>query len=73
VQNARKILSRNLRALIKKDGYRTVELFAHENGFDKGWVHRILRCETEPLFSSLVRLAKALNVDLNELYPGKRR
>jgi transcriptional regulator with XRE-family HTH domain len=71
VQETRRLLSRNFLAIIKRKGYRTVELFAHENGFDKGWLHRILRGETDPSFGRVVKLAKALGVDLNSLYPGK--
>jgi transcriptional regulator with XRE-family HTH domain len=73
VQETRRLLSKNLKAIIKRRGYRTVELFAHENGFDKGWIHRILRGETDPSFGRVVKLAKALGTDLNSLYPGKKR
>ncbi len=50
-----------------------MELFAHENNFEKGWVYRLVRAERDPILSSMVKLAKALDVTLEDLYPMKRK
>lgn len=68
-----KTLGNNLRRAIKAKGYRTMELFAHENGFNKSWVARVVRGAVDPGFSRVVKLAKALGVTLDELHPIKRR
>jgi len=72
METVRKKAGENLRALILAE-YRTVELFCHENGFEKGWLSRILSGETDPLFSNAVRLAEALGCTLNDIYPGTKR
>jgi len=69
----RKKVGRNLKALIKARGYRTLELFAHENGFSKSWVARIVRGDVDPKFTSMIRLAKALDADLLDLHPGRKK
>lgn len=69
----REIVSQNLRDLIKEKGYRSVELFAHENGFDKGWLHRVLRAEIDPSLGRAINLALALEVSLNDIFPGKKK
>lgn len=71
--DTRRTVGRNLKALIKARGYPTPELFAHENEFSKSWVYRIIRGETDPVFSNMIRLARKLGVTLDELYPMKRR
>lgn len=73
VSPTRAILSRNLRALIKKRGYRSVENFAYSNGLDKSGIYRILDKSISPTLEKLAKLAKALNVELKELYPGRKK
>lgn len=73
LQHIQKALGRNLRRLIKAGGYRTLELFAHENGFGKSWIARIVRGEVDPGFTRVVKIARALEVDLNEIYPLKKK
>ncbi|MEO7426333.1 MAG: helix-turn-helix transcriptional regulator [Fibrobacteria bacterium] len=69
----KKAFGKNLRAIIKSKGYKTVEIFAHENEFEKSWVYRMARGEREPGLTALVRLARALGVTLEDLYPMKKR
>lgn len=71
--DTRKKVGKNLKALIKARGYPTPELFAHENEFSKSWVYRIIRGEVDPVLSNAARLAKALGVTLDDLFPIKRR
>lgn len=73
MSNVRQVLAQNLRALIKKRGYPSVERFAYENGLDKSGIYRTLRLESRAEFETVVEWAKALNVDLNSLYPGKKK
>lgn len=71
--NYREIIGQNLRALILEKGYRTVELFAHENSIDKGWLSRVIRGETDPSLGRAIKISEALGVTLDEIYPGRRR
>lgn len=66
-----KKVGRNLKALILAK-YRTVELFAHENGFSKGWLSLVISGRTDPKLGNAIRLAEALDVSLNDIYPGKK-
>lgn len=60
-------LRRNLKFLIHDAGYRSCELFAHENGIEKSTVSRILRGEREPKVGTLDRIRQALDVDWNAI------
>jgi len=62
----------NLRKFIKKRGYRSVELFAYENAIDKSALSKILRGDRLPRVDTLVRIAEALEITLNDLYPMPR-
>jgi transcriptional regulator with XRE-family HTH domain len=62
-------LGENLRKCIQKRGYQSVELFAYENSIDKSALSKILRGERLPKADTLVRIALALEITLNELYP----
>lgn len=62
-------IGENLRKIIKKRGYRSVELFAYENAIDKSALSKILRGDRLPRVDTFIRIAEALEVTLNELYP----
>jgi transcriptional regulator with XRE-family HTH domain len=68
----RKTFTKNLRAAIKRE-YRSVERFAYENGYSKSWLGKVLAGEVEPGFYKVVRLAKTLELSLDDLYPMKRK
>lgn len=75
VPDTRAILARNLQALlddrIRKGKYPSVENFAYSHGLVKTNIYRILKKEVSPTLETLDGIAKALNVELRELYPGK--
>jgi predicted transcriptional regulator len=48
-------------------------LFAHENEFEKSYIAKLVRGEVEPKLGNMVRLAKALDATLEDLYPMKKR
>lgn len=62
----------NLRKFIKKRGYRSAELFAYENAIDKSALSKMLRGERLPRVDTLIRIAEALDVTLNDIYPMPR-
>lgn len=51
----------------QEKGY-TIDNLAQFAGISKGHLSRIERGETEPTISTLVRIAMALKVKINELY-----
>lgn len=72
-QFQQKRIGRRLRVIIKASGYPTYERFAYENGFDKGWIGRILRGEIDPGITKAIKIARSLNVTLDDLYPMERK
>jgi transcriptional regulator with XRE-family HTH domain len=60
-------LSQNIRSCIDAAGYRSVELFAHENNLEKSTLSRILSGKREPKIMTLLRIAQALGVTLDVL------
>jgi transcriptional regulator with XRE-family HTH domain len=60
-------IRRNVRKEIERAGYKTVELFAHENGLNKGSLSRLLNGLREPRIGTLVRISRALNLPLSQL------
>lgn len=60
-------LKRNIQTLVQDAGYRSFELFAHENGIDKSTVSRIMAGSREPKVGTLDRIRQALDVDWNAL------
>jgi predicted transcriptional regulator len=62
-------LGENLRKFIKKRGYRSAELFAYENAIDKSSLSKMLRGDRLPRLDTMIRIAEALEVTLNDLYP----
>jgi transcriptional regulator with XRE-family HTH domain len=62
-------LGENIRKIIKKRGYQSVERFAYENAIDKSALSKILRGVRLPQVNTLIFIAEALEVTLQELYP----
>lgn len=63
----RKRLGEKLEALIQERGYPSLESFALANGFHKATVHQVVRAKADPRFSTLVRLADALEIPVEDL------
>lgn len=57
-------------ALIRLRGYKTVELFAHENGVDKSVLNRLIRGKREVRLSTFLKILDALEISVPELYAG---
>lgn len=57
-------------ALIRARGYKTVELFAHENDLDKSVLNRLIRGKREVRLSTFLRILEALEISLPELQAG---
>jgi transcriptional regulator with XRE-family HTH domain len=55
--------------LIRTRGYKTVELFAHENGVDKSVLNRLIRGKREVRLSTFLKILDALDLGIAELYP----
>lgn len=55
-------------ALIRMRGYKTVELFAHENGIDKSVLNRLIRGRREVRLSTFLKILDALEISVPELY-----
>jgi hypothetical protein len=57
-------------ALIRVRGYKTVELFAHENAIDKSVLNRLIRGKREVRLSTFLKILDALDISVPELYAG---
>jgi transcriptional regulator with XRE-family HTH domain len=57
-------------ALIRIRGYKTIELFAHENGVDKSVLNRLIRGKREVRLSTFLKILDALEITIAELYAG---
>lgn len=55
--------------MIRQRGYKTVELFAHENGVDKSVLNRLIRGKREVRLSTFLKILDALDLGIAELYP----
>jgi hypothetical protein len=55
-------------ALIRIRGYKTVELFAHENAIDKSVLNRLIRGKREVRLSTFLKILDALEISIAELY-----
>jgi len=53
---------------VRKDKAYTIVKLAQSSGISKGHLSKIERQETEPTISTLIRIAIALKVDIEELY-----
>lgn len=69
ILKARAKLGKKIEELIRKD-YPSVENFALSNGMNKSMVLNILKGTSDPQFSTLIRLAEALEVPLVQLVDG---
>lgn len=56
-------------SMIRQRGYKTVELFAHENGVDKSVLNRLIRGKREVRLSTFLKILDALDLGIAELYP----
>lgn len=54
---------------IRQRGYKTIELFAHENGVDKSVLNRLIRGKREVRLSTFIKILDALDLHIAELYP----
>lgn len=63
------IVGKTLKQLIIARGYTSYEKFAHEYGLEKSALGKILRGERLPRIDTLIRIAQALEVSLDEIYP----
>lgn len=54
---------------IRQRGYKTIELFAHENGVDKSVLNRLIRGKREVRLSTFIKILDALDLNIAELYP----
>ncbi len=57
-------------ALIRMRGYKTIELFAHENEIDKSVLNRLIRGKREVRLSTFLKILDALELSVPELYAG---
>jgi transcriptional regulator with XRE-family HTH domain len=64
-----KFLGENIKRQITAKGYPTVEVFAHEHAIAKGTLSKILNGKVDAKVSTLIRIAKALDMGLAELMP----
>ena len=48
-------------------GYKTVEIFAHENSIAKSTLSQIINGTRDPRFTTLLKIAKALEITVWEL------
>ena len=62
------LVAQRISGWILRRGYDTVERFAYENGLDKSALSKILKGRRRPRFDTLIRIAEALEVTLNDLY-----
>ncbi len=66
--DAVRIVAERIAGFIAQRGYPSVERFAYENGLDKSSLSKILKSRRRPRFDTLIRIAEALDVTLNDLY-----
>ena len=61
-------LRENIRKEIALAGYRTIELFAHEHCIDKSTLSRIISGQREPKVSTILRISRALDIQVALLF-----
>jgi transcriptional regulator with XRE-family HTH domain len=62
------VVADRISRLILQRGYPSVERFAYENGLDKSSLSKILKGKRRPRFDTMIRIAEALDVTLNDFY-----
>ena len=62
------LIRETIRQRIRDNGYDSFERFAYENGIDKTTLSRLLSGKREPKISTLLKIAKSLELTLNDLY-----
>jgi transcriptional regulator with XRE-family HTH domain len=63
---------RRLKELVKQK-YKTLDRFYLETGFSKGHLGQIIRGERSPSVSTLVKLAKLLEVEVKDFFDFSQR
>jgi transcriptional regulator with XRE-family HTH domain len=53
---------------IQAQGYKSIEIFASQHGFEKSALSKIIRGQRIPRVDTLIKLAHALNLTLNDFY-----
>jgi hypothetical protein len=62
-----KAVGERIGALIRLRGYKSVELFAHENEIDKSVLNRLIRGKREVRLSTFLKITDALDISIAEL------
>lgn len=66
-QELKNLVAGRLRFWILQRGYRSIELFAHECGINKGNISKNIRAIALPSLNSLLRMAEVLEIALDDL------
>ena len=61
-------MGRRVHVLIDLRGYPTMEQFAHQNGFEKSAISKVIRGLRVPRLDTLVKVAHALGATVDGLY-----
>jgi len=67
------ILNQNISYYVKKQKYRSFELFCHECNIYKGTLWRLMHGKAKPKVETLLKIANALEVTLNDLAYQKKK
>jgi len=65
-------VGRRVQVLIDLRGYPTMEQFAHQNGFEKSAISKVIRGLHVPRLDTLVKVAHALGATVDDLYIDER-
>jgi DNA-binding phage protein len=60
-------VARSIRRRIEDAGYASIDQFCNENGIVKSTVYRAIKCERSPRFVTLIEIANALEIPLQDL------
>lgn len=69
-EEIRRVLGKNLKRLIQRE-YPSLESFALQNQVDYSVLNRLVNGLRTPSVETLIKIAAALEVSLNDLYPMK--
>lgn len=67
MKNAKDLVASNIKTLLSKQSM-TVERLAHEINMSKGFLSEFLSGKKDITITNLERIAKGLDVDINELF-----